>query len=570
MKKILCAVMAAVMACSLCIPAAALSFDDNELYLAAINTDLQTTVPLSNQVPATFSEQESARYSLFGDTAPQSEVFRVYEDAQTGRTMTELAPDCPELTPVEAPDYSVQNVLPVEEARGELFSYIAGESTRTIKGQYHRGGSSLHNYPMQCVFVGKHCTVWACTSDDENIRIDEANAQILAEQFDAQYEPMTEAFGDYFFDADGDGKVALLCYDIDEEYPNRPSTYYGGYFWMQDLIDEHGYIGDDFWFGENNYKNGMDCLHIDTFPAMGTDLNDISGCFSTLTHEFQHMLNFSRRVRTSTYLPAMDTFLDEAFSMAAQHLIFGPSSVAARVSYFNSASYDLGSPLTVWRGDLSSYAHSYLFGQYIRTRYARLGYEGSTIYKAVLDSRTAATTDSLKSIADILGTTKKQLVIDFWLAVALKHPTGPYGFNGEDWAEDVDCTLSDYDTERDIYYGSARFYEVSEIDQSLEADNLEFIYFDADGPIGDRYDRIEVGEKEMVAYITTDQDCTAYVAFYDKETGRMLDVLKTSLKSGRTIATVDTDELGLDSYEVRVILTDTDGDPFTDILSAVK
>lgn len=332
---------------------------------------------------------------------------------------------------------------------------------------------------MKCLYVGTHCTVWGSISDKEEIRLSETQAKNIGDEFDRQFTAVTNIFGNYFCDADGDNKVAIMCYDINNEYARNvdPSSYTAGLFDMNDMIahgkDDQGndvpVIGDLIFVDDNYPYNGIDCIRIDTYPLMGNRGNLMSRtkkCYSTLLHEFQHMLNFSSALRhceqgETEKLYYMDTFLDEAFSMAAEHLVYAndptKDNAKERVDWFNSTSYVPGRSLTYWSSDLDNYANAFLFGQYIRTRWARKGgckTDGSDFYKRVYDSCVNTigsdgeiteryTGDTLSVIADLLCEpgydyySYNSLMLDFWTAVCLKEPTGIHGFNGEDWSENI-------------------------------------------------------------------------------------------------------------------------------------
>ena len=151
------------------------------------------------------------------------------------------------------------------------------------------------------------------------------------------------------------------------------------------------------------------------------------------------MIQFSYQVEDGTYKEGLPVFLDEANSMAAEHLLYGP--ITGWIEAFGDLErYYPGSPLTYW-DDLytDNYINSYLFGQYLRTRYAQLGHgDGSGIYRAIMEAAVGADKDALTVTAELLGTTDLQLVKDFWTAVYLMKPTGKHGFNGESWADEID------------------------------------------------------------------------------------------------------------------------------------
>ena len=70
---------------------------------------------------------------------------------------------------------------------------------------------------MVCLYVGTHCTVWGASSDSSAITITSTHAQQIGSYFDSKYSAVVSSFGNWY-DADGDGKLAIFCYDIDNDY----------------------------------------------------------------------------------------------------------------------------------------------------------------------------------------------------------------------------------------------------------------------------------------------------------------------------------------------------------------
>jgi len=285
-----------------------------------------------------------------------------------------------------------------------------------------------------CLAVGTYSTVWV-TTDDPIYQSAPAKMktymQKVAAEFDKQYPVMTDAFGsrdkaDAY--GDNDGKVAILCYDIDGNGTGYGS-YVAGYFYSLDL-NLPGYIGTG---------SGTDCIHIDSYQGMnrqqkGTDL-DVADCYGTLVHEFQHMINFS--ICEEKGISDTPTYLNEAFSEASAYICYGPNAGADRIYYYNDSEcipYGLASLLSWGYFDvLDNYALAYLFSQYIRTQYEG----GSTIYKDSMNALSKDNDDLLQCIADNLGVTKQELLQNFHAALFLKNAEGEYGFKGEKWAESI-------------------------------------------------------------------------------------------------------------------------------------
>jgi len=270
----------------------------------------------------------------------------------------------------------------------------------------------------------------------------------IGEEFDDVIYPLVS---DYFYtpsDVNGDGKVAILCFDIQDDFSNT-GAYVGGYFSSGDL------------FNISN-SNKMEIFYIDTYPTMqypASNPVDVSKAFSTLVHEFQHMVNFNRNYFVESGDP-MSTWLNEGLSMAAEHIYKG--TLNSRISYYNNAnSIKNGQSLLYWNdnGDvLANYSLSYLFLQYVRTQ----GGGDPEIFKDILLN----SKNNQQAIIDALS--KRGLSIDFGdlmtsfrLALLLKDPSGLYGFNGD---SDFDGINASYyiGGAKNIRGGSAFFKTISE------------------------------------------------------------------------------------------------------------
>lgn len=435
--------------------------------LVAVNTDFSTDSLLAGGFTAQ-SELE-AQYSLKSTCSSSAEVFEIYRDPDTGERLHVLAPDLPELEPAaDAVCMTADEVLP-DAMRSEHDVSEAFTLTTLDKSKID----------MVCLYIGTYCTVWGTTSDDAEIQLNAEQAQAIGEHFDDFFPEVTEAFGSYWYDADADGRVAVMCYDIDGDYGTAVSSYTAGYFYSVDMLGFDGCI-NGIRFG-NTPTNALDCIHIDTYPLMGYSrpMQSVEDCYDTLVHEFQHMLNFSSLIENGSQMyPVMPSYLNEAFSMAAEHMICGSGSTATRVSYFNGGSYVPGTALTYWSGNLSNYSNSYLFGQYIRTRYGALnGDDGSSIFKTVLQMhQTDPYTDFLSLIADLLDTTEQALITDFWCACYLKEETGVWGFAGERWADSISPHVAaDFSSASAIYNGGAKFYDLTNGFTPASASNVAFI-----------------------------------------------------------------------------------------------
>jgi putative cell wall-binding protein len=271
------------------------------------------------------------------------------------------------------------------------------------------------NYQINATlaYSGTKANVWV-----NNNQITDADAVKLGKEFDNRiYPSVTNNFGTES-DVDHNGKINILCYDIQDGFADS-GAYVGGYFWAGDLYN-------------TSYSNQSEIFYMDTYPSMGlSSTKDVTQAYSTLAHEFQHMVNFNQNVLIEGH-QEMDTWLNEGLSMAAEQIYSG-QGLSDRVDYYNtSSSIQNGHSLLYWddSGDvLSNYSLSYLFLQYIKLQAG----QGNQIFKEILKDPNS----DYKAIEDVAkkyispDMTFGKLMTDFRIALLLKESTGLYGFKGD-------------------------------------------------------------------------------------------------------------------------------------------
>lgn len=419
-------------------------------YIAVVNTNLDAETLYEGT--ATAREYLLSRH---GKKQEMDDIVAcdIYVDEETGKTVRILAPELEELVPVE--EVPSDDILSSVQVIPDLNAYYAGYKKEIVDS------TTSSSQSIRCLYEGEYCTVWGSTTDSSAIRITSEHAKEIADEFDSKCQNAVDMFGSWY-DVDNDNKVAILCYDIEQNYGETIDYYTQGYFHSANMLDSSSII-NGIQFEDSDFGLKMDCIHIDTYPGMGEALDNISNVYSTLFHEFQHMIQFSYSVKDGVYKDGMPVFLNEAFSMAAEHLICGPDTTESYIDFFNSEDYLVGSPLTYWAGIMSNYANSYLFGQYIRTRYAQCGNgDGSSLYHTILETMSDSGEDAMDILADLLNTTPQQLVKDFWTAIVCMYKSGKYGFNGENWANGIYFWVCEPEEEVcGVYNGGVIYYDLN-------------------------------------------------------------------------------------------------------------
>lgn len=265
----------------------------------------------------------------------------------------------------------------------------------------------------QLLYTGKKVNVWGYDKS-----FTKEHAKMLGDEFDNKiYSAVTDNFGTES-DVDGDGKINILCYDIKDGF-KYSGGYIAGYFYSRDLYDAPG-------------SNRSEIFYIDTYPTMGLDSKkDVTAAYSTLAHEFQHMVNFNQNVLVEGG-KEMDPWLDEGLAMAAEQIYTG-SVLKDRIDYYNSSySVTNGHSLLYWDdyGDvLANYSLSYLFAQYVKVQ----SKQGDAIFKEIIrdsNNNYKAVEKAAKKYMDPKLSFGK-LMTNFRAALLLKEKSGKYGFNSE-------------------------------------------------------------------------------------------------------------------------------------------
>ncbi len=290
-------------------------------------------------------------------------------------------------------------------------------------------GSVVRYKPVTFVFLGNsaHVNLWGEKGNESIGALSDEQLTRLREESETNYQYLTQRFG-ALDDKDGNGKLDILLYDIQDNYGvNGQTGYYQGVFNAGELFYPEG--------------NDRDVLHLDTWPTMGSKTNPkLDAVLSTIVHEGQHLAfasDVKRRGITLTvanqqrYTP---TWINEGLSMAAEQERYGVLS--SRISQFNnSATIPTGqTALGRWgsRAAVDDYALTYLFFQYVRTQAEAAGISHwNTAFYTDYETEGTALEAILHQIPGFAGKSAQEVYRDFYLALYMQEPEGIYGFEGE-------------------------------------------------------------------------------------------------------------------------------------------
>ncbi|SFI52913.1 Peptidase M30 [Treponema bryantii] len=262
---------------------------------------------------------------------------------------------------------------------------------------YTENGNTTTEFDEPAVLkaIGEHCYVWY--KEKNSIDLGSYDFNTLAEKFDSIYERETFIFGSNIPNPDSSvkedldeafiycpddekTKIHILVYDLEDDYETNSGAVLMGYFWSLDFC-KNSFINPT----ENNEltpfseivsafkgksSNECQCIHIDS-GVLKDNQNEI---YSTLGHEFQHLLHFvNKTINTASVrgLQWSDTWYNEMMSMVCEDLMLSHLHLTAkdgpqnRLGLFNQTYY---AGFTNWfDGDdcLISYANAYAFGAFI-------------------------------------------------------------------------------------------------------------------------------------------------------------------------------------------------------------
>ncbi|MEE0133867.1 MAG: hypothetical protein U0I22_08745 [Treponema sp.] len=256
--------------------------------------------------------------------------------------------------------------------------------------------------------VGTNCYIWVL---DDNFsdstasgdKITQTEAKNLATQFDSMYLKIREVFGtesNEIISTNGfytisDTKVNIVVYDIEDDYTPKQNSGTAGYFWPKDYYtatEKPSNKNDVLPLSNNGKYFYVDSGFLNDYPDM---------IYSTLAHEFQHMIHFGQKYVNNGRNSS--TWFNEMMSMVCEDMIqeyLGIElldSPVYRLLTFATNYYRSG--LTDWLQDSNvdySYAGAYAFGAYLARNYG-----GKDLIKQIATNQYVdqdAITQALKAI----------------------------------------------------------------------------------------------------------------------------------------------------------------------------
>lgn len=197
---------------------------------------------------------------------------------------------------------------------------------------------------------GEHCYIWVANDhwiNGEN-SVNPLIVTNLKEKFDSVYPRITNVFG---FPDNDKNRIHILIFDI----PDPQNGQVFGYFMPKDYGP----------YEETLRSNECCMFYLDAF--LTRKLPNMA--YSTLAHEFQHMINYYNKTLFGDKTESTQTWFTEMMSMLCEDMlqtflgINDNDSPISRMEYFNSGYYRNG--INEWQNSQYSYACVYAFGAYL-------------------------------------------------------------------------------------------------------------------------------------------------------------------------------------------------------------
>lgn len=301
-------------------------------------------------------------------------------------------------------------------------SYAVGDT----KSLYVDQDSSLETYAAENATlraVGDHCYVWVVddyyASTASGDKVDSTIAQKYAALFDTIYPMITNVFGNesnkilsYASNAvsevdmssyDTGTMVNIVIYDIAADYSASSGSTSGivGYFYCKDYYAASSTVKGS--SSVINYSNKGKYFYVDSYYANSY----LNVTYSTLAHEFQHMINFG--MKDMTYDVSPDTWYNEMLSMLCEDMmqdelgIDDADSPKERLATFNQYYYLSGVTdylTTSTSYMLISYSTAYAFGAWLCRWYG-----GANLVSKIMANDCVNADSIAEAVSAVTGTT---------------------------------------------------------------------------------------------------------------------------------------------------------------------
>ena len=313
----------------------------------------------------------------------------------------------------------------------------------TTKQIYVDTNSAMTEYAKKTATLrakGTYCYVWVVneyygTVTDKGQTINSTIAQKIATTFDEIYPMVRTVFGnesdkiiyqntlqEIASYSDTGTKVNIVVYDIGNDYSTKQSGGTVGYFYSKDY-----YVQNETYTDVRAKSNTGKYFYIDAYYAA----NKTEMVYSTLAHEFQHMVDFGVKTVGTNGNKSSSSWYNEMKSMLCEDIMknyfetkfsgkfsdedspFARLPMFCRHYYDNGLEYKNGSPDVYY-----SYANNYAFGAWAARNYGGVSFINKIATNPYVD---------VESITAASGANIEYMLRDYSAACVINK--SGYGFN---------------------------------------------------------------------------------------------------------------------------------------------
>jgi hypothetical protein len=409
-------------------PAASGTLSGKTIYLvntnpsASVASSLRILSSSSGMTSATASSSRSAVASAVTGSLPEP------DSAVTAAAIKNFVP--PQTFVTLSAVSAARSALTSASASVTQITAVVGTTTKSV---YVDTDSTLSAYSQKTATLraeGTYCYVWVVDSyyttdssltsaDISSALVNTAVAKAFAEKFDAMYPMIRSVFGGesdkiYSYSSgswslenmstlsDTGTKVNIVLYDIGND-TNTGDVGVLGYFYAKDYYENvngvSGFTSSD----ARYYSNEGKYFYVDSYYAGDSDYQETT--YSTLAHEFQHMIDFN--AKNITYGLSPSTWYNEMLSMLCEDLmqsylgISDSSSPKGRLPTFCQYYPYVG---LEYREDSSSYevisyATAYAFGCWLCRQFG-----GAALVQKLSANSSVDYTSVVKAVNTVNGT----------------------------------------------------------------------------------------------------------------------------------------------------------------------
>ena len=279
-------------------------------------TNVATPSASSNLIPTSGAGALSASLNAIGSAAASTPLngFEARLRMQERTVLTPLIPSARAWMRQRNTSRAAYDVIPSSVTTGQLLRLNANGNDACTSPIYRMG---------RVVAITSKAIIVADTLNPTGGFTD-AEYAAFGNTFDTVVDPLDRgAFGDPS-DIDGNGRVVIFFTStVNDLTPKTSTSYVAGFFFSRDLFPTVATTNFDACAGSNMGEMFYVMVPDPTRGGSFSKTNVITEVTGTLAHEYQHLINASRRMYVNTAAQDFEvTWLDEGLAHVAEELLF--------------------------------------------------------------------------------------------------------------------------------------------------------------------------------------------------------------------------------------------------------